>query len=382
MGSEIEDVNKSTELRQYDILYLFTTADAIARLNDEWSTVSFTALDAGWEFVNNKSGDRCLAEVVLDGLCPLINDRLVRTRRTETTYNASILAVRPCSMHTTRGSGDVGKFVQALRTMSEAQTHKFTIGDNLLLGVPRSFFNNFKNSTHFASVRELKTSEDDEDDKKSHDEKPQKKDNTYMIISGIILVGMVGVVATNTLELIQGSLSAVFALVATGCLPQQDAFNAIKIRTVLSIVGAFGVGNAMGETHVAKVLALICVEALIPFGAKGIFAAVYFATCLLGVVFHATAVVVLMFPVCQEMAMKMSIPLHQVVAVLMMGAGCMFLSPVSYQTNLMAFASGHYTFADFPKVGFGMTVVIGIIVVYTVEFFVQDPPGPYFYLKV
>ena len=43
---------------------------------------------------------------------------------------------------------------------------------------------------------------------------------------------------------------------------------------------------------------------------------------------------------------------------LMIGAGCQMLSPVSYQTNLMAYSAGGYEFNDFFKMGLPLVFLI------------------------
>lgn len=368
MGTAISEIRSDTRLNQYDVIYICTNLDVISRLAKHVG-ISFMALDAGWEF-KHTSSSRAIVEVVLDGLCPLINAKLIKTTKIETTYGGNCLGIRSVTLqHYTdeeRKSAAVLDFVNSFRAPQEENAHKFHIGDNLLLDVPRNFLENYRDSPHFASVSVVDVSER-EDDAEGEDCDAMSRKSQAMFTSGLILVVMISCVATDTVSLLQASLLATFALVLTGCLPQQEAFNAIKIRTILTIVGAFGIGKALGKTNVAKVVAMSMCKVLMPFGKRGIYAAVFAATVGLGAVFHATAVVILMFPVCEEMSHASELPLHPTLAMLMIGAGCQMLSPVSYQTNLMAFASGYYTFGDFPKVGIGMVIVIGVVSVCFVE---------------
>jgi di/tricarboxylate transporter len=160
---------------------------------------------------------------------------------------------------------------------------------------------------------------------------------------------------------------AIAALVLGGCYTLDGAVKAVKLPTVLTIVGAFGLGKAIGQHQLARVLADALLEALAPVGNVGYLVAIFAATVMLGIVFHGTATVVLMFPVCMEVAERTSMQLHLTTAVLCIAASCQVLSPISYQTNLMAYSAGGYEFFDFPKIGSGLVVLIGIVGITTCQ---------------
>jgi di/tricarboxylate transporter len=50
----------------------------------------------------------------------------------------------------------------------------------------------------------------------------------------------------------------------------------------------------------------------------------------------------------------------------MFGASASFLSPVGYQTNLMVQGPGGYKFTDYFRVGFGLSILVGMTVVVAV----------------
>ena len=60
------------------------------------------------------------------------------------------------------------------------------------------------------------------------------------------------------------------------------------------------------------------------------------------------AVVILMYPICATLANEVEgVSLRQLLVVLLVGASSSFLTPMSYQTNLMVFTPGKYKFSDY-----------------------------------
>ena len=66
-----------------------------------------------------------------------------------------------------------------------------------------------------------------------------------------------------------------------------------------------------------------------------------------------------MYPICQTLAHQTEgVSLRQLLVVLLVGASSSFLTPMSYQTNLMVFTPGRYKFSDYAKFGFGLQVMV------------------------
>lgn len=59
---------------------------------------------------------------------------------------------------------------------------------------------------------------------------------------------------------------------------------------------------------------------------------------------------------------------------IMVGAFCSFISPVSYQTNLMVYRPGEYSFSDFVKARGRLSLPVGMItILLTLIFFPFHP---------
>ena len=172
---------------------------------------------------------------------------------------------------------------------------------------------------------------------------------------------MIAAVASGSVDLLPASMVAVGAMLVGDILTPAQAAALWKIRTTMIIAGAFGLSKAIGKTSVASAAATALCNCVAPLGLVALLSALFLCTVLLGVVFHSTAVVVLLFPVCLHAREVMDIPVHLAIGPLLLGSACLFLSNTSYQTNVMATAAGAYTFADFSRVGAPAVVVMMLV---------------------
>lgn len=62
------------------------------------------------------------------------------------------------------------------------------------------------------------------------------------------------------------------------------------------------------------------------------------------------------------------------VITVMVGASCSFISPVNYQTNLMVYGPGNYSFADFARAGIPLSLVTGLVTVFVTPVFFPFHP--------
>ena len=77
---------------------------------------------------------------------------------------------------------------------------------------------------------------------------------------------------------------------------------------------------------------------------------------------------VFMFPIALMMAEQLDVSFMPFVMTVLVGASCSFISPVGYQTNLMVYGPGGYTFLDYVKIGVPLTIVVGIVTIALIPF--------------
>jgi len=351
-----------------DILTFSASAEGVVPLRSEQG-IRPLADDSG--LLGRKRRYRRLYEAVLDSASPLTGAPLDNAVASSI-YEAVVLAVRPGGAPKAGAEGVRGRGSSVLgdevRLNTEGQSASMLDnkgseddvvlqrGDTILVEATPQFAKLYGCSGHFALVRVVEGSKPPR-----HDE---CMDSVRKVISVATLITMVIVAATNVLSLLSAAIIATFIMVGCKCITMEEAFSAIKGRTILAIVFTFGVSTAMNITGVADFAADGIVALCTPFGPRGLIAAVFLVGAVVGCVVSNNATVILMLPVCQSAAASQGMPFKQLVITLLMAASASFLTPISYQTNLMVYGPGGYSFSDYTK--FGAPLVLGLLVLCTI----------------
>eukprot|EP00949_MAST-11_sp_MAST-11-sp1_P003290 g3290.t1 len=183
-------------------------------------------------------------------------------------------------------------------------------------------------------------------------------DRARVYIAALVLIAMVTLSAT-VVSLLTAGLLASFILLSIKTIPLKTALSAIRGRTLLAIVTTFGVGTAFETTGLAHWIASGLSSIFGQLGSLGVLLSVSLVTSIVGCAVSNNAVVILMYPICETLAAQTEgVHLRQLLVVLLVGASSSFLTPMSYQTNLMVYTPGNYKFADYFKFGIGLQIVV------------------------
>ena len=90
---------------------------------------------------------------------------------------------------------------------------------------------------------------------------------------------------------------------------------------------------------------------------------VYLGCILMNALVTNVASAVFMFPVAMNLAADLGVNPMPFLMTLLIGASASFISPWSYQTNLMVLGPGSYRFSDFARIGIPLTLVVGLTTV-------------------
>ena len=275
--------------------------------------------------------DRSFFEAVVSGTCPLVG-KSVREGRFRTRYQAVIIAL---ARNGERLHGKIGDMVP--RT-----------GDTLLLEARPNFIAQQGRSRDFLLVSEV-----------GGFHPPNHKSAPVALA---ITIGMVALAASGLLSMLEAALVAAGLMIVSGCTSGQVARQAPDWQVLVVIATSFGVGAALQKSGVAGVLAdgIIGLAGGSPWATLVL---VFAATALLTAIATNNVAAVLAFPIALSAAHHMNVDVMPFAITIMVAASASFATPIGYQTNLMVYNAGGYRFADFVRIGFPLTLLVGLVTV-------------------
>jgi len=180
-------------------------------------------------------------------------------------------------------------------------------------------------------------------------------------VAGILLFMLFGAFAEPLqVPLIALALAAVFLVLATRSIDAQEAYQAIEWKVILLIFGMLGLGEAIRETGLA---ATIADAVTVVFGqAEGwvMISVIYLLSAILTEMISNNAVATLLTPLALTVGIEMGVDPRPLVFAVMFGSSASFSTPIGYQTNTYVYGAGGYRFADFPRTGLPLALLLWV----------------------
>ncbi len=188
-----------------------------------------------------------------------------------------------------------------------------------------------------------------------------------LYVAGFFLLALI----VGGLDLLPVSLCFLGAAILTvlfKCIPADRIYEFIEWRLLILIGGMTAFGRAMVETGAARLLADGIVTWLAPAGVMPILAGFFVLTILLTQPMSNAAAALVVLPVALETARSLGVNERTFAIAIMLAASISFVTPLE-PSCLLVYGPGKYRFADFVKVGLGLTIILSIIVLLLIPVF-------------
>ncbi len=240
------------------------------------------------------------------------------------------------------------------RISGEMHGVEIKAGDVLLLYAGDQFRERIRHTNDFYLISKIKGFE---------------KVETYKLV--ILIGGLLLAIFLSAFEIISLFMGLIILLLVLFLLKltnPKDLSGSIDYNLGLIIVMALALGVAMMKSGAAPMFANFFISIFTPMGKYGILIGIFILTSILGAYITGKAAVALIFPIALSMSVKLGLDPQPFILTVAYAAAANFITPIGYQTNLMVFGPGKYSFNDFFKLGLPLTIIYMFVTVFILGF--------------
>ena len=198
----------------------------------------------------------------------------------------------------------------------------------------------------------------------SKDYRPSKVFISLFILAVVILLA-----ALNVVPIVISSMGGVIAMVITNTLKPVELSETINWNVIFLLGGLIPLGIAMDNTGTAEFMAsqiLRLEDILSPLLILMVF---YLLTVIFANLIGNNASVILMLPIALDASTQLGLNPMAFALGVTFAASSAFLTPMSYQTNLMVYGPGGYKFQDFFWTGLPLQLIFLVVVPLLINLF-------------
>lgn len=189
------------------------------------------------------------------------------------------------------------------------------------------------------------------------------------IVSLSVFILVIALAAFNVAPIAACAFAGAVLLILMRVITADEAYQGLRPEVLMLIAGMVVLGIALDETGLASAAtdALIgSMKSMSPMLALIIlYGVTLFATELLS---NAT-VAVLFTPVAVSMAEAFDVSARPFLVAIMIAASAAFATPFGYQTNVLVYQMGRYSYGDFLKVGLPLNLITWATAVWTIQMY-------------
>jgi len=273
-----------------------------------------------------------LVEVVVSHQSTLVGQK-IKEAGFRSKFDAAVVAVR-------RGSQPLRGKIGLIRIKA---------GDQLILSVGQDFRTRRNIENNFYLISDI--------DKNSF---LSVRDS---IIAILLFVGAILISAMGFFSLFKAMLTVLMIYIVLKWTRLRQLKLHLPFELIVIIGSALGIAEVMMSSGAAMILVDFITLLFHDMGNYGYLIAIFLLTLILTEIITNNAAAALMFPIGYATAQSHGLDVMPFIMAVAYGASASFITPYSYQTNLMVYSAGRYHFSNYVKYGIPMSIIYSIIVI-------------------
>ncbi len=146
-------------------------------------------------------------------------------------------------------------------------------------------------------------------------------------------------------------------MIGFNLITTQDVKREMDLNMIAILVFSLAIGQAIIKTDAGNILAMSLINFLQPYGYVAVLAGLLIITNLLASFIGNVGAVSISFPLAFAMSQNLNIDGNPFFLTIAYAASAAFVTPISYQTNLIIYGPGGYKFKDFFKIGLPVNIL-------------------------
>jgi di/tricarboxylate transporter len=179
------------------------------------------------------------------------------------------------------------------------------------------------------------------------------------LASGGIFVAVVAAAAFNVAPIAACAFAGAVLLIVLRVITADEAYRGLRPDILMLIAGMVVLGIALEETGLANAATNLIIGQLDNLPPLTALIGLYAITLVLTELLSNATVAVLVTPLAVALAEALGVSARPFVVAVMMAGSAAFATPFGYQTNVLVFQLGRYSYTDFLKVGIPLNFITG-----------------------
>ena len=172
-----------------------------------------------------------------------------------------------------------------------------------------------------------------------------------------VFLGVIVVSALGLAPIAASAFAGAVILILLKVISAEEAYAGLRPEILLLIAGMVVVGMAIEVTGLAQAGAGALIGVIEPLGPMGALIIFYGVTLFATELLSNATVAVLITPIAVALADALGVDARPFLVAVMMAASAAFATPFGYQTNVLVFQMGGYSYMDFVRVGVPLNLV-------------------------
>jgi di/tricarboxylate transporter len=188
-------------------------------------------------------------------------------------------------------------------------------------------------------------------------------------IALVIFLAVVGAAGLGLAPIAAAAFAGAVALILLRVLSAEEAYAGLRPEVLLLIAGMVVVGLSIEVTGLAAAGTGLLIDVIRPWGPLAALIILYGVTLFATELLSNAAVAVLITPVAVALAESLGVDPRPFLVGVMMAASAAFATPFGYQTNVIVFQLGGYSYMDFVRVGVPLNIVTWVAAMVAIPIF-------------